>query len=157
MHDLGLHQVTKDGKPADLGSEYPMEPKRRALLLKDLPDIRPFRDLVPRNGLPEDPEETKNLSAGERYWITTVGPAPHRQLVQMLSLGCFMAQESAAMAMDEDLADGTVRQLSSSEFANLSSTLVALLIDTIRSLVDYQRSRILKAGGRKAPLSVLEA
>jgi hypothetical protein len=157
LHEMGLHQTTKDGKQADLGNEYPMEPKRRTMLLRDVPDIRSFRDLTPRNRLPEDPEDTKSLSEGERYWITTVAPTLHRQLVQMLSVGCFLAQESAVQTLDRPLADGSTRDLSTQEFANISSSLVTLLMDSIRTLVDFQRSRILKAGGRKAPLSVSEA
>jgi hypothetical protein len=157
MHELGLHQVTKDGKPADLGNEYPMEPRRRTSLLRDVPDIRSFRDLTARSRLPDDKDDTKHLSDGERYWITNAAPTLHRQLVQMLSMGCFLAQESASTAFGTAPADGSYRGTDKQEYAILSASLVTLLMDTIRTLVDFQRSRILKAGGRKAPLSQTEA
>jgi hypothetical protein len=155
LHNMGLPQLTKDGKPVDLGNEFPMEKARRVKLLKGLPDIRAFRDLTARSRLPDDPEEVKHLSEGERFWITQAGPAIHRQLVQLLSLGAFLAQESAA-SMLGDLADGSFRALTPDDHAELCSSLVVLTMDTIRTLVDFQRTRLLKAGGRKAPLSVAE-
>ena len=72
-----------------------MDKKRRLELSKGI-DIRDFRDLCPRDRLPDDPEDTRNLSEGERYWIQTVDPFMHRQLLQLLSVNAFLAQECSA-------------------------------------------------------------
>jgi hypothetical protein len=153
MESLGLTLLSKDqGKPASLGDEFPMEKARRVALLKGLPDIRSFRDLGVRDRLPDDPEDSKHLTEGERFWITNAAPHLHRQLVQLLSVCAYLAQESAASV--GLITDGTCSQLSPMEFAILCGSLVVLTTDSIRTIVDFQRSRILQAGGRKPPPSV---
>src|SRR5690348_3800882 len=75
--------------------EFPMERSRRAIFLRNIPDIRDFRDLKPKDSLPDDPEDVKHLGGGERYWITQAAPLLHRQLVQILNVGAFITQEIA--------------------------------------------------------------
>ena len=152
LYEMGLPLKTKDGKAASLNDEFPMERQRRAALVKGLPDIRDFRDLVPRDRLPQDPDATRHLSDGEKYWITQVAPKLHRQLLQILSIGAFLAQESASHL--SEMKDGSGMGLDMVEMANLLGSLVVLTTDSIRSIVDEQRSRTLKASGRRPPPSV---
>lgn len=151
LQELGLPLKSKNGEEASLNNEYPMERQRRAALLKGVPDIREFRDLVPRDRPPMDPDATKHLSEGERYWIMQAAPKLHKQLLQILSIGAFLAQESTAQL--EELKDGSVLGLDKAEIANLLASMVALTADSIRSIVDEQRTRIVKVSGRRPPLS----
>jgi len=153
LEALGLPRHTKDGKPCGLGDEYPMGKQRRVMMLKDIPDIRDFRDLSPKDKLPQDSEDTKNLTEGEKFWMVQAAPTMHRQLLQILSVSAFLAQETAGHGR---LIDGTQLNLRLEDIADLCSSLVALTVDSIRSIVDFQRSRLLLAGGRKPPPSVVE-
>ena len=155
FEDLGLPLKKKDGKDASLGDEFPMSNQHRVALIKGIPDIRTFRDLGPRDHLPEDPDDTRDLSDGERVWITRIAPALHRQLLQILSVNAFLAQELSANF--GAVQDGTFSGLELEDVANLCKTSVVLTMDSIRSIVDSQRSRILKAGGRRQIPSVGEA
>ena len=113
-----------------------------------IPDI--FRDLRPRDKLPEDPEDTRLLSDGEKFWITQAAPLLHRQLLQILSIGAFLAQETSGAMGKVD--DGTRVLLDKEELANLCSSMVALTMDSIRTVVDLQRSRLLRAARRTSSL-----
>ena len=80
-----------------------------------------------------------------------MAPKLHRQLLQILSIGAFLAQESTAQL--DELKDGSVMALDKAEIANLLASMVALTADSIRSIVDEQRTRIVKVSGRRPPLS----
>jgi len=114
--------------------------KRRVALVKGIPDIRDLRDLAPRDTLPSDPEDTRDLSEGEKHWIVYIAPLLHRQLLQVLSVSALLAQETTGEL--KELEDGTCLKLSRSEMSNLCSSLVSLTADSIRTIVDFQRARI---------------
>jgi hypothetical protein len=131
-----------------------MERSLRSALLKGIPDIRTARDLSPRDRLPEDPEDSQRLSNGEKFWLTSGAPMLHRQLLQALSFSVFLTQE--CVGAKTPLNDGSVVGLLKDEVVDLCSSLSTLLVDSIRSIVNLQRQRILQASGRKIP-SVAEA
>lgn len=128
---------------SDVGNEYPMKKDWRLSLLKGVPDVRGTRCLSAKDRLPEG---AGYLDAGDRFWITSAAPTLHRQLLQCLSISTFMAQESSSY-------DCHKVGLAESEVYTMASYLSGLILDSIRSIVNFQRERTVRASGQRLPAS----